>query len=181
MRILSQLEARHETFAKRGPCSEVIRLDGSQSKNRVLENALIALKGVWHRHQDHSANPGLSRMHPPLSPLTPYLEQKRDSHQWDPPSPTLGSTIDPLIGQVRTEREIWISFIGRPYRKVTIPPNATRGSEVRSLIAKKTRNSALTNLPFPREPNRNIAHEAPTTQRRLPTSRARPGRWGQRE
>ena len=40
--LLSQLEDRHEAFVKWGPCGEVIRLDGSQSKNKVLQDALLA-------------------------------------------------------------------------------------------------------------------------------------------
>ena len=33
--------------------------------------------------------------------------------------------------------EIWISFIGRPYRKITTPHNIMSGSEVRKLIAQE--------------------------------------------
>ena len=56
--LLRQLEARHETFVKWGPCGEVIRLDCSRSKNEVLEKALLELQGVWQKDRADSHNPG---------------------------------------------------------------------------------------------------------------------------
>ena len=139
--LLSQLEVRHEIFANWGPCGEVIRLDGSQSKNKVLLDAIHALKDVYHRHQSDNHTPVHHQKHPsPLSlPPTPYPEQKRNldnananGEVWTPAS---GQLTDPLPERYRWNDWIWISFIGRPYRKITTPQKRMSGSELRILIA----------------------------------------------
>ena len=52
-KLLRQLENRHEDFVKWGPCGEVIRLDGSQSKDTVLQKATLALLEVGERHNSN--------------------------------------------------------------------------------------------------------------------------------
>ena len=159
-KLLRQLENKHEDFIKRGPCGEVIRLDGSQSRDTVLQKATLALLEVGERHNsnlwaleshqlwanntvpsiDHGErNRGALELLRPrtnnIGPLIGQVERKRNPNGGHHRTTTVNPKHKPLPERHSVSNEVWISFLGRPYQKIMIPWKTLNGSEIRKHIA----------------------------------------------
>ena len=97
------------------PAPKSLTLDGSQSKNKVLQDALRSLQEIWDRHYSDSHTPWLEQMQTP--PLTPHTEQWRLPDGEYLKTPSIQQLTNHKAERRSTLYEVWVAFISRALQK----------------------------------------------------------------
>ena len=139
--LLQQLECRYEEFIKWGPCGEVMRLDGTKGKKHLLHDARTTLQKILKQRCEVSPPRG-------AQPPTEKQEEKAGApythHQLRVPQPPMPpmhrrkeAEAPPPATQPRRENNLWISFAGNPYERISIPRSGLTGRELKDHVSNK--------------------------------------------